>query len=92
MYKIGQMVVYNTTSDERDGFSRSPNCNEQKQLPAMIVAVLGDSDLSAVNLKVFKDGEGDLWVTSAMKGDGEREFQLIGNVPEQEAPAQTEQA
>lgn len=88
MYNIGEIVIYNTTEEERKSFDRAPNCNVQTKLPAMIVAVWGDTEESAVNLKVFKDGEGDLWVTSATKGDGERQFQPIGHTPEQSAPTE----
>jgi hypothetical protein len=46
----------------------SPNCNEAVLLPAIIVAVWGPV---TVNLKVERDGEGELWVTSATEGTEE---------------------
>ncbi len=48
---INTPVVYNTTEDERKEF----NC-DLKQLPAIIVAILGDSDDSPCDLKVLVHG------------------------------------
>jgi hypothetical protein len=46
----------------------SPNCNETELLPAVVVAVWGPTTL---NLKVIRDGEGELWVTSVLEGEHE---------------------
>lgn len=61
---VGRVVTYNTTEDERKAL-KTLNCNASNQLPAIIVAVWGDSPQSAVNLKVKVDGPAaDLWKTS----------------------------
>jgi hypothetical protein len=43
-------------------------------VPAMIVAVWGDTPQSAVNLKVFLDGSDDYWVTSTSVGDQDGKY------------------
>lgn len=47
-----------------------------KVYPAMIVAVWGTSAESAVNLKVFLDGNDELWVTSVSRGTNDGHFTL----------------
>ena len=42
---------------------------EGQIVPAMIVAVWGDTPTAAVNLKLFLDGSDDFWVTSTSVGD-----------------------
>lgn len=64
---IGRIVIYKTTEQDRKAMEYSCQ-NVQKELPAIIVAVYGES---TVNLKVILDGKGDLWKTSASKGDQE---------------------
>jgi len=68
---IGRVVLYNTTEEQRKKMENDPNCNVQEKLPAIVVAVWGDTEESAINLNVQNDGEGSFWVTSALKGDGE---------------------
>src|SRR5689334_3129034 len=78
---IGRIVIYNTTQEDRDrqsyegvngnGPVRITVGNVQMQLPAIIVAVWGDT---CVNLKVINDGQNDFWVTSSLQGDGERQW------------------
>lgn len=68
---IGRIVIYNTTEEDRKEMMLNPSCNEQTKLPAMIVAVWSDT---CVNLKVFCDGDKDMWVTSAVQGKDEREW------------------
>lgn len=69
---VGRIVMYNTTEQDRAKMKAlsclGKGCNEQKQLPAIIVAVWGPE---CVNLKVMLDGHGDLWKTSAGMGDHE---------------------
>jgi hypothetical protein len=61
---IGRIVIYNTTQQEQEALTVLGN-NTSKQLPAVIVAVWGESEQSAVNLKVMVDGKGaDIWKTS----------------------------
>ena len=69
MPKIGQIVVYKPTQEDKNYMS-NPNtiCNSQDLLPAMIVRIWNEN---CVNLKVFIDGVQDLWKTSVMLGDGE---------------------
>lgn len=66
---LGRVVLYNTTEEQQKKMESNPNCNVQKQLPAIVVAVWGDTEESAINLNVQNDGEGSFWVTSATKGD-----------------------
>jgi len=65
---IGRIVIYNTSVVDREKMSIANYCNVQDKLPAIIVAVWSDE---CVNLKVITDGNMDLWVTSAIKGDNE---------------------
>ena len=66
--KIGDVVMYKTTSEERKKMESMPNCNVQMMLPAIVVAVWGQE---CVNLNVICDGEMMLLKTSSPKGDGE---------------------
>lgn len=70
-YKLGQTVLYNMTAEEKEMNNNADVC------PATIVAVWGESEEAAVNLKVHTDGEHDIWVPSATKGDEPRQFQLV---------------
>jgi len=65
---IGRIVTYTCTEyDTAEQAKQSGVCNMQLKLPAIIVAVWDDQ---CVNLKVIQDGSvPDLWVTSAVKGD-----------------------
>jgi len=64
----GRIVMYNTTEAERNALQLL-GCNKQTQLPAVIVAVWGDTPNASVNLKVFVDGNHlDLWKTSVPAG------------------------
>lgn len=67
---IGRIVIYKTTEAQQKAMQSAPALNKgtnvSKELPAMIVAVWGPT---VVNLKVFLDGHGDIWVTSATLGD-----------------------
>ncbi|MBI9055497.1 MAG: hypothetical protein JEY96_16865 [Bacteroidales bacterium] len=63
---IGRVVIYKTTEADQELMKITPNCNVAEELPALIVAVHSDE---CVNLKVIADGELDIWVTSAQKGD-----------------------
>ena len=72
---IGRIVIYNTTETEREALPKIGINNVQKQLPAVIVAVWGDTETPAINVKVFVDGtHGDLWKTSIQNGDGEGQW------------------
>jgi hypothetical protein len=67
---IGRVVIYNTTEADKAKMEAASTlnggCNTQDKLPAIITAVWSDE---CVNLKVITDGNLDLWVTSANKGD-----------------------
>lgn len=69
--KIGEIVVYHTTEAQRKVMRENPACNVQDHLPAIIVAVWGET---CVNLKVLCDGEPNLWVTSAVFGASEGQW------------------
>jgi len=77
---IGRIVLYHTTEKQRTDMKNSQNCNEALLLPAMVVAVWSPT---TINLKVEKDGEGCLWVTSAMEGveEGQWEWPRIETKP-----------
>lgn len=64
---IGRIVLYNTTEEDRKVFATMKG-NPRKQLPAMIVAVC---NANVINLKVFLDGHGDIWLTSIFINDPE---------------------
>jgi len=67
---IGRVVIYNTTDADKAKMEAASKinggCNKQDKLPAIIVAVWGET---CVNLKVITDGNLELWVTSALQGD-----------------------
>lgn len=62
---IGRVVIF-TTTEEQKVKMKVDGCNVQDKLPATIVSVHGEE---CVNLKVQLDGPGEMWVTSALKGD-----------------------
>lgn len=65
--KIGQIVEYIPTQEDENYMGNTNTiCNKSKLLPAVIVAVWGDT---CVNLKVFLDGVGELWRTSSIQGN-----------------------
>lgn len=66
---IGRVVIYNTTEEDQQKMRDMENCNPQEKLPAIIVAVWGDTEESLINLNVLLDGEGSIWKTSIAKGD-----------------------
>lgn len=66
---IGRVVIYQTTKEEQDKMRAMTNCNVQEELPAIVVAVWGNDENAAINLNVQLDGEGSLWVTSALRGN-----------------------
>lgn len=69
---VGRTVIYKTTEKEREGLKALGLYNAQKELPAIIVSVWGDTPGSAVNLKVMVDGKmDDLWITSKCVGEVE---------------------
>ena len=67
---IGRIVHYKT--DESDkvkmkaASSINGGCNTSEVLPAVVVAVWGES---CVNLRVIADGNLDIWKTSVLHGD-----------------------
>jgi hypothetical protein len=67
---IGRIVQYRPTEKERELWVVQGS-NDQKELPAVIVAVWSDT---VVNLKVMKDGSGDVWQTSIEQGEGEGQW------------------
>jgi len=73
---IGRIVIYKLTTALKEQLRENNKgewlVNIQDTLPAMIVAVWNDT---CVNLKVFVDGHiKDLWITSAVQGDQEGQW------------------
>jgi hypothetical protein len=64
---IGRVVIFNMP----EYLKNSVYGNKQEQLPAIIVAVWGET---TVNLKVITDGQNDLWATSVSQGDGPNQW------------------
>jgi len=75
---IGRTVIYKTTEEERaklEELGKKTACNVQDELPATIVAVWGEHEEAAINLKVHIDGDiGDWWITSRTVGENEGEW------------------
>ena len=67
---IGRIMLYHTKEEDRAKMRAASilnnGCNVHTQLPAVVVAVWGET---CVNLKVICDGNLDLWVTSSNLGD-----------------------
>lgn len=78
--KIGDIVIYNPTLAEKEQMQKDSDAglgmNVQDRLPAVVVAVWGSE---CVNLKVITDGNKDLWVTSALRGEVPRGWEEIVN-------------
>lgn len=54
---LGRIVIYNTTKEDTNQLtSNGAPFNIQDKVPAIIVAVWGDTEASAVNLQVMIDG------------------------------------
>jgi hypothetical protein len=71
---IGRVVIYNTTTEERFKMQQT-GCNIQKQLPAIVVGVFGETPGNIANLKVMLDGPSiDIWATSIKQGDEEGQW------------------
>jgi hypothetical protein len=67
---IGRIVIFNVSEQIQKEFGK--NCNDKKQLPAIITAVWSET---LVNLQVIVDGmAGSYWVTTVDQGDGERQW------------------
>lgn len=75
---IGRIVIYKTTEAEQEKMRITPNCNVAEELPAIITEVHSDE---CVNLKVITDGELDIWVTSAVKGNEPMNWDFPEMVP-----------
>lgn len=81
---IGRIVHYTLNQADCDRITvlaNRPNADSSSPLsnsarpgdifPAIIVRAWGDTPGSAVNLRVFLDGELTLWATSRTEGDGD---------------------
>lgn len=72
---IGRVVIYRLTDYDKQALiaqgSHNPN-NGSDVAPAVIVRCWSDI---CVNLRVLIDGNETLWVTSAILGDEERQWQ-----------------
>ena len=73
--KIGMIVCYKPTSTEM-GYMKERHsvCNIKEELPAVVVAI--DEDTEVVNLKVLLDGQGDIWATAVVYGEGVGEWEF----------------
>lgn len=70
---IGRVVIYNTTETDRTALTQFGN--ESNKLPATVVAVWGDNENAAINLKVETDGNlPAMWKTSVIRGDNPGEW------------------
>jgi hypothetical protein len=70
--KIGDVVVYKPTEEEKDFMSVTHNCNVANELPAFVVAVWSED---CINIKVMYDGAvDDLWKTSVPEGYGQGQW------------------
>ncbi len=74
---IGRIVIYKFSEQDKERLkemgSPHPN-NGAAEAPAVIVRVWSDI---CVNLKVLCDEASDLWVTSVLQGDGERQWSWL---------------
>ncbi len=69
---LGRIVIYNTTSEDRNVMIANMNCNVQEKLPAEVVATFEGYENGECNLKVRMDGDmSDMWKTSVPQGDAE---------------------
>lgn len=70
---IGRIVNYIPTEKEKEAIQTLGlgNSYAGMKLPAIIVAVWGENEDSAVNLKVLIDGKGEFWKTSICVGKEE---------------------
>ena len=57
--------------------SRGNSVEVGQLVPAMVVAVWGNTPQAAVNLKLFLDGSDDHWVTSVCVGEREGDYQWM---------------
>jgi len=74
MIKIGDVVVYKPTPEEKTFMRETYNCNVAEELPAFVVAVWSQD---CVNLKVMYDGAvDDLWKTSVPQGWGDGQWHM----------------
>lgn len=64
---VGRMVHFKPSQDQQNRIDG----NKSEILPATIVRVWGEN---CVNLKVHTDAINDLWIKSALKGDGEGQW------------------
>ena len=82
--KVGDIVTYTTTEQEKESMGNCPPLrnNVQDKLPAIVVAVWGNKPDSLVNLKVIHDGQSpDAWKTSVQRGDGEMNWNFPAEAP-----------
>lgn len=66
----GKFVTYTlgqTDADAINNRSQSNHASAGDEYPALIVRVWSDD---CANLQLFYDGEGTLWLTSRVRGDG----------------------
>ena len=73
--KIGDIVIYHTTEQDRQIMRDNPNCNVSNHLPAIVVANWTIPSVTegsqCLNLNVILDGQGFLWKTSINMGEDE---------------------
>lgn len=70
----GRIVQYVLTAADAQAIDSAPGhhnpAHEGDVYPALIVRVFGSTPDSAANLQVFYDGDGSIWATSRIQGDG----------------------
>ncbi len=65
---IGRIVIYRPTDEQRGEWKATGACNwHLPELPAIVTCV-HDAMKGYVNLRVFRDGASDAWITSVYPG------------------------
>lgn len=70
--EVGDIVLYRVSASDASELRHNHHA-DLPTLPAVVVRVWTET---TVNLKVWTDGPTDVWVTSAMRGDGAGEWEF----------------
>lgn len=90
---IGRIVHYTLSEtdveqirEKRQGYPGGNPVSAEQVYPAVIVRTWGDTEESAVQLKVFLDGHDDFWATSRNQGEGAGKWYAPPRVEQKAAP------